>query len=258
MVNDQTKENSCRGENFWLKMRENRKNRRNTWDGARFVLADVPLDPRAVKKILPLGMWPSNPPVATIFFADYGTVSYPLLPYKEVAMMVHVRTPLGSGRHCCWIIVDDDPAMILGREMLGFPKKTGVFTFDEKKGDISASITRRGITVMSMKAVRGEKESSPAPVLNFKTFHFGGMGQYMAFSPVWMFRPREVIHESYRAEVKLTLKDSAYDPLSRLIAGEPRNGRIVVMDIPGGSPYMLPVGMSGPAVFGRTFAMRVR
>jgi acetoacetate decarboxylase len=203
-------------------------------------------------------MWPSNPPLATIFFADYGTVAYPLFPYKETAMMVHVRTPLGSGRHCCWIIVDDDPAMILGREMLGFPKKTGVFTFEEKKGDISASITRRGIAVMSMKAARFEKESSPAPVLNYKTFHFGGMGQYMAFSPVWMFKPREIIHESYSADITLTLKDSAFDPLSRLVAGEPRNGRIVVMDIPGGSPYMLPVGWAGPAVFGRTFAMRFR
>jgi acetoacetate decarboxylase len=244
--------------NFWLKIREKKKKRQNSWDNAQLVLADVPLDFREVKRILPWGMRPSSPPMGTLFFANYPVVSYPLFPYKEAALMVHVRTPLGRGRHCCWIIVDDDPAMILGREMLGFPKKTGTFAFEEKKGHISASITRRGVTVMSMKATRGAVETSPRPVFNIKTFHTGGMGQYMAFSPVWMFRPREVIHESYRADIQLTLNDSETDPISRLVAGEPRNGRIAVMDIPGDSPYMLPVGCAGPWVFGRTFNMRFR
>lgn len=50
-----------------------------------------------------------------------------------------------------------------------------------------------------------------------------------------MFRWREVIHEYYRADIKLTLNDSDFDPISRLVAGEPQNGRIVVMDIPGDS-----------------------
>jgi acetoacetate decarboxylase len=247
-----------KSENFWMKMREKRKKRQNSWDNAQLVLADVPLDYHEVKNILPWGMRPSNPPMATLFFANYPAVAYPLFPYKEVAMMVHVRTPLGRGRHCCWIIVDDDPAMILGREMLGFPKKTGVFTFDEKKGGINASITRRGIAVMSMKAVRGARETSPQPVFDIKTFHTGGMGQHMAFSPIWMFRPNEVIRESCKADIQLTLNRSEYDPVARLVAGEPRNGRIVVMDIPGGSPYMLPVGFAGPGVFGRTFNMRFR
>jgi acetoacetate decarboxylase len=245
-------------DNFWMEMGNKRKKRLNTWNNARLVLADVPLDLREVKKILPWGMRPSSPPMATLFFANYPDVSYPLLPYKEAAMMVHVRTPLGRGRHCCWIIVDDDPAMILGREMLGFPKKTGSFTFDEKKDIINASVTRRGISVLSMKAVRGARESDPGPVFNFKTFHFGGMGQWMALSPVWMFRPREIIHDSCRADITLAINDSAYDPLARLVDGEPKNGRIVVMDIPGDSPYMLPVGCAGPGVFGRTFTMRFR
>jgi acetoacetate decarboxylase len=245
-------------ENFWMNMREKRRNRENSWDNALLVMADVPLDYRELKKILPWGMRPSSTPMATLFFANYPTVSYPLFPYKEVAMMVHVRTPLGKGRHCCWIIVDDDPAMILGREMLGFPKKTGEFVFAEKKDTISASIARRDITVLSVKAVRGAREASPQPVFNHKTFHTGGMGQYMAFSPIWMFRPREIIRESYQADIQLTLKESEFDPISRLVAGEPRNGRIVLMDIPGSSPYMLPVGFAGPGMFGRTFSMRFR
>ena len=257
-MSDQTKGSLRNSENFWVKIWENKKKRRNTWDNAQVVLADVPLDKQAVKKILPLGMWPSDPPMATLFLIDYPTVAYPLFPYKEAIMMVHVRTLLGKGRHCCWIIVDDDPAMILGREMLGFPKKTGIFVFDNKKEAITASVTRRGVTVMSMTAVSGARETSPQPVFGRKTFHYGGLGQLMSFSPVWMFRPKEVIHESYKANIKLTLSDSENDPIARLVAGEPRNGRIVVMDIPGDGAYMLPVGIAGPFVFGRTFNMRFR
>jgi hypothetical protein len=58
--------------------------------------------------------------------------------------------------------------------------------------------------------------------------------------------------------VQLALERFRFDPLARLAAGEPSNGRIVVLDIPGDSPYMLPVGIAGPLVFNRTFNMRFR
>jgi acetoacetate decarboxylase len=257
-MSSQTTAPEGKSENLWAGLIENRKKRRNAWDNARLILVDVPLNLREVKKILPLGLWPSDPPMATLFLIDYPTVAYPLFPYKEAIMMIHVRTLLGQGRHCCWIIVDDDPALILGRELLGFPKKTGDFVFEEEKDTISASITRRGVTVMSMTAMRGGRESSPPPVFNHKLFNYGGLGQFMAFSPVWLFRPKEVIHESWQADITLTLNPSDFDPLARLVDGKPRNGRIVTLDIPGGSPYMLPVGLAGPFLFGRTFNLRFR
>ena len=245
-------------DNLWKRLLDNRKRRVNAWDNAQIVLADVPVNIREVKKILPLGLWPTDPPMATLFLINYPTVAYPLFPYKEAIMMIHVRTLLGQGRHCCWIIVDDDPALILGRELLGFPKKTGTFVFEDNRETVNASITRRDITVMSMTASRGSREPVPPPVFNNKTFNYGGLGQFMSFSPIWMFRPKEVVRESWQAAIDLTVNDSAYEPLARLVDGEPRNGRIVTIDIPGGSPYMLPVGLAGPFVFGRTFNMRFR
>jgi acetoacetate decarboxylase len=256
-MNSNTAGTVRKSKNFWAQIWENRKNRVNTWDNAQLVMADVPLDKQAVKKILPLGLWPSDPAMATLFLINYPTVAYPLVPYKEAIMMIHVRTLLGKGRHCCWIIVDDDTALIMGRELLGFPKKTGLFTFDDNKEAITTSITRRGTTVMSMTAVRGAREASPQPVFG-KTFNYGGLGQLMSFSPIWMFRPKEVIKESHQAEIKLTLNDSEHDPIARLVAGEPRNGRIVVMNISGDAAYMLPVGFAGAFLFGRTFNMRFR
>jgi acetoacetate decarboxylase len=243
---------------FWKIIREKARKHENTWDNARFVLADVPLDRDEVKKILPWGMKLTDPPIATLFICNYPKVSFPIVPYHEAAMLIHVNTPLGAGIHCCWMIVDDDTALILGREMLGYPKKMGVFEFNEKDGDVHACVSRRGVNVMDITAKRGSPQTPNPPVFDIKTFNVGAMGQLFAVNPIWVFRPREVIHESYQADVKLTLKDSAFDPLSRLVAGEPQNGRIVVMDIPGDSPYMAPVGFAGPGWFGRTFNMRFR
>jgi acetoacetate decarboxylase len=243
---------------FWKNIREKTMKHENTWDNARFVLADAPLDHQEVKKILPWGMKPSDPPMATLFIADYNTVSFPIVPYHEAAMLIHVCTPLGTGIHCCWMIVDDDTALILGREMLGYPKKLGVFEFVENDGNIHASVSRRGVRVMDITAKRGLPQDPKLPVFNIRTFNVGAMGQFFAINPIWVFRPHEVIHESCKADIKLTLNDSAFDPIARLVTGEPQNGRIVVMDIPGDGAYMAPVGFAGPGWFGRTFDMRFR
>ena len=253
-MNNQTSKEAT----FWKNIREKARKHENTWDNARFVLVDVPLDYHEVKRILPWGMKPSDPPMATLFIVDYPKVSFPIVPYHEAAMLIHVSTPLGAGLHCCWMIVDDDTALILGREMLGYPKKMGDFEFDEKDGNIQASVSRRGFKVMDIKAKRGLPQVPKPPVFDIKTFNVGAMGQFFALNLIWVFRAREVIHESYQADIKLTLNNSGFDPISRLVTGEPQNGRIVVMDIPGDGAYMAPVGFAGPGWFGRTFNMRFR
>jgi acetoacetate decarboxylase len=242
---------------FWERIREKSDKGENTWDKARFVLVDVPLNRTELKKILPFGMWAGKQPMATLFIADYGKVSFPILPYHEAGMLIHVHTLLGAGRHCCWMAVDDDTALILGREMLGYPKKIGSFEFDEKDGNIHASLSRRGVKVIDIEGKRGLPQDPRPPVFNIKTFNVGAMGQYFMLNPVWMFRPHEVIHEYYNAEIKLALNDSEFDPIRRLVAGGPVNGRIVVVDIPGDG-YMLPVGIAGIGWFGNTFNMRFR
>jgi len=226
------------------------------WEGARFVLADVPLDGREAKKILPWGLRLDDPPTATLFIADYVKTSF-TFPYKEVALLIHVRTLLGRGRHCPWMIVDDDTGMIYGRELLGYPKKFGEFTLDGDDCGVKASISRRGVEVLRMEAEKKDSETSPAPVFDVKTFNAGGPGQLFVFQPIWMFRPREIVTESWSAEVKVTLEESEYDPIAGLVDGAPANGRFVVMDILG-SRYNLPVGVAGPRWFVNNFYLRYR
>ena len=241
---------------FFEESWENWKNKVNLWDNARFLLADVPLDKKRASDALPLGMWPTNPPMATLFIASYPKTSF-TVPYREAAMLIHVRTLLGKGIHCTWMIVDDDTALIYGRELLGYPKKMGTFTFNEEGNKISASVTRRGITVLEMKGERMDKEVKPSPVFDRKMFNASGMGQFFTLNPVWLLRAKEKIHESYAAKVSLSVKESEFDPIASMISGPPENGRVVVMDILYGR-YLIPVGFAGPFWLNKNFRIRFR
>ncbi len=228
----------------------------NLWDNARFILADVPLDLHEAKTVLPWGMRPSDPPIATLFVVNYTKASF-TVPYHEAAVLIHVRTPLGKGLHCCWMVVDDDTALIYGRELLGYPKKTADIIFEENGDHISTSVTRRGVKVLTMEGKRGPAQDPLPPIFDFKTFNAGGPGQFFAINPIWLFRPREVVRESYSAEVTIILADSDYDPIARLVSGEPLSGCIAVIDILG-SKYNLPVGLTGLSWFANVFNLRFR
>ena len=226
------------------------------WEDARFILADVPLKAKEARKILPWGMKLTDPPTATLFIADYRKTGF-TVPYKEAGVLVHVKTLFGTGYHCCWMPVDDDTALIYGRELLGYPKKLAKIDFEETPETIKASVTRRGVKVLSIEGKRGPAQSTPDPVFDVKTFNIGGMGQTFAFNLVWLLRPIEIIHESYDADVSVELNDSELDPLTTFIEPRVLRGQMAVTDIPG-SYYMFPVGIAGIKWLSHTFPMRVR
>ena len=237
-------------------LKEAMKGRVKLWTGARFVMADVPLDRQEASRVLPRGMKLTDPPTATLFVANYPKTAF-TVAYKEAAVLIHVNTLLGRGMHCCWMVVDDDTALILGRELLGYPKKLADIRFDEDMHGVQAGVARRGAHVLTLGALRGQKQSPPPPIFDIKTFNAGGPGQFYLFHPIWLFRPKEVIHESYSADVSVLFGDSEYDPIARLVNGPPTNGRIAVSDIMG-ARYNLPVGLAGPKWFTTVYNMRFK
>ncbi|MFH1887232.1 MAG: acetoacetate decarboxylase family protein [Pseudomonadota bacterium] len=224
---------------------------------AELLLVNVPLQPEEVRKILPWGLRPADPPRGTIVFAHYPKFPYGV-PYHEAILLVHVRTLLGRGVHCPWIVVDDDAAQIAGREFLGYPKKIGRFAYSMDEGGLEASVTRRGVELIKVHAKRGDREANPAPVFAQKTFNLGGPGQLFAVSPLLLFKPRETIHESYSATVELEMKDSVLDPIAPMISGGPLSARMVRMDILDGG-YFFMAGLTGGRKWClNTFNMRFR
>lgn len=228
------------------------------WEDTTFVLIDVPLNPVEAKKSLPMLMFLSKPYRATFFIAKYAKTAF-TGTYNEAALLLHVLTPLGKGVYCPWMIVNDDTALIYGRELLGYPKKMADIPFSDDGKKISASLSRRDVKVITVTAERMKKEDNPAPVLQMKTFNFGGMGQSFAYNPIWLFKPREFIHESYTAKASLVIADSLYDPIKRLITDykNPMDARIAKTDI-FSSRMLMPVGLTGVKTFANTFNLRFR
>ncbi|MGA2642572.1 MAG: acetoacetate decarboxylase family protein [Spirochaetia bacterium] len=228
----------------------------NLWDNARLVLADLPVSAVKAQRLLPFGLKLSAPAMATLFVAHYPKTSF-TAPYREAALLLHVRHWLGTGRHCSWMVLDDDTALIYGRELLGYPKKMASLEFEEEGDRVRARVTRRGVTVLALEGTKGAPKSNPPPAFDLKTFNVGGPGSAFAFNPLWMFRPREVIHEARECALKLEVQPSEWDPLADLITGGPVNPRFVVMDVCN-SRYNYPVGLSGPTFVRRNFNLRFR
>lgn len=227
------------------------------WKDAEALLMDVPLNRELTKTILPFGLCPTDPAMGTLVVVNYPIFPYGK-PYREAILMIHVQTLLGEGWHCAWILVDDDVALIPGRELLGYPKKMGTFTFSGGKSGIQATVQRRGVKLISVKAKRGEKEEEPAPVFARKTFNVGGLGQMYVLSPLLLFNIEEKIKESYKATAHLKMKRSIYDPIAEIISGPPVNARIVKFDILDNDYYFMLWMTGGRGWFLNTFNMRYR
>ena len=155
------------------------------------------------------------------------------------------------------MLVDDDTAMIFGRELLGYPKKMAEFEFSEADDRFYASVSRHGVQILEIKGVLKERENSPPPVLDIKTFNVGGFGQFFLLNPIWLFRPKEKIHESFVTNSTVKVQQSEFDPIADLIVPEPISGRFSVIDIEG-SRYHIPAGIAGPKYFGNTFSLRYK
>jgi len=236
----------------------NLKLKMKLWENATFMMADIPLNRTETRRILPWSLWLTKPYKATFFVAQYTKTAF-TGAYNESAILFHVSTPFGKGVHCPWMLVDDDTALIYGRELLGYPKKMAVIPFEDDGKKIKASLTRRNTTVVSMEAERLSKETNPEPIAEVKNFNIGGMGQFFAYNLVWMFKYKETIHESYMAKVTLKIQDSVYDPILSLIGNynNPIEGRIAKLDILGFKMLWF-AGISGLRVFKNLFNLRFR
>ena len=232
------------------------KDQKELWVNSRMITAEVSLNLAAVKKILPFGLSLTKEAKGTFFIVDYRKPNF-TAPYIEAALLVHVKTLFGRGLHCVWMTVDDDTALIYGRELLGYPKKMAQMKFEETETQARASVTRRGIEVLTMQAEIG-LERPKTPIFDKKMFNVGGIGNATIFQTIWLSRSVERIVESYEAKVTLNITPSKADPLSKLVESfETSCGQFAVFDIVKGR-YLLPAGLAGPGWYMKTQALRVK
>lgn len=206
---------------------------KNQWTNARVLAVDVSIDTEAAQAFLPPQLLVSDPPRATVFCADYPEGIFGIV-YREAAVLIHCRDETGPAVHCAWIMVDDDTALIQGRELLGFPKKMAGLTWDEKDDKVTGTVTRKGVELMRVEGRLGADEASPPAI--FGRRFVNAMGSVVAGMQMVDFMPAETFRSARTAAVTVTLASSIWDPgLGELAPGVAGAGVFGVIDFGGGA-----------------------
>ncbi len=211
------------------------------WTNAKVLAVDVRISRDVAGTLLPAPLRADDPAMATLFVADYPETQFGSV-YKEAGVLLHARDHQGPALHCAWMVVDDDAALILGREILGFPKKLAEITLERREAGVVGTVTRRGALVMRLEARVHTAETNPAPMFARRVVNaLGTMPTGMKL--VELSPAAEVIHSSCRGEARVTLISSDRDPLAELQAANSADGRYVELDF--GAPNASPPRIIG-------------
>ncbi len=219
--------------------------------------AEIPVDGREARRLLPFGVRLANPGTAIVFAADHKQPCF-AHRYQEVAVMLRVRSIVGPGLLIVWMLVNDDSALIYGREVLGVPKKMAAITVTEEANRFVAQADRRGERIFELAVTKGELTSPVEPVFAQPIAAVGGLGQAFAWNLAWASKSPETIHWARTGDAKVHFAPSAYDPIRRLFPDlTPVSARIVEVDVRA-APLLYPIGVAGLKFFMRNYNLRLR
>jgi acetoacetate decarboxylase len=205
---------------------------------ARFIAARVAIDPEAAADALPFGLRISKPAMATLFVASYPETSFGSV-YNEAGLFLHARHLGRDVVHCPWMLVDDDVALIAGRELLGYPKKIGRIEIAIDGDRAVASVERRGAPILEMRATFGSTAADPPPMLGRPARNvWGALG--LALPRLLSFTPVEEVLEAREAELSMTVHEARLDPIARFGFGRVEAAYFYRVNIGG---RMLPIPM---------------
>ncbi len=221
---------------------------------AQYLVADFELDPRAARKLVPWPLRLAEPARAQVFTADFPHTTFGSV-YREAGILFDVVHRGTRAAYSPWMIVDDDVALIAGRELLGYPKKLGEFAWSIENDKIHNVASRRGHRLIEMAGTLGARIESPPPMLgrphrNVRTT----LG--LALPKVIAFAPRERVVEVREANITVTISGSSRDPLHEFGFGNCLGARLHRVDLGGRMP--IPIGLASPAALLKQLLLRSR
>lgn len=227
------------------------------WHNARMVFAEVPVDADVVSDWLPFGLTLASPARATVFVGDYPHTTF-APHYQEAALLLHVKIfGVIPAVYCPWMVLNNDRALILGREMLGLPKKIAEVSFGEKRGKVTARVVRNGVELLHMEGKVGRGVKTPKPGFGQRFVGLRGLMNVLLPGHLLMFRPTETIHDCHTLTgATITLRSADDDPVG-VATGPATDVTIRTCDIGPGLPPLriFPVSPLFPA---HVMKLRVR
>jgi acetoacetate decarboxylase len=227
-----------------------------TWQNARVLWADIPVDSGAARAVLPPGLALADPPTATVFVADYPFTTFGSV-YREAAVLLHGIDDQGPYVHCPWMVVDDDTALILGREMLGFPKKMAEIALEVDGDHVVGTVVRKGVELIRVEGTVDVGDDTPPALFDRRFVNlFGSIVNGMSL--IELAPSGERFHECRRGDGKVLLGTSDRDALGSLAPATEATLRLATLDFAGGGDATQPRVVSGVTddawAFARFFA----
>ena len=179
-----------------------------------------------VERLLPSPLEPAAMPVGAAFVANYPRTNFGVT-YLESAIFLLAQYKGEEGAFCLAMPVTDDIALILGREVFGYPKKIAAIGFEREGNDVRGWTERHGIRFFEVKAkltgkfndaiaqqmiIEGMETTPDIVVYNFKYFP-APEREGFDYNPRLI---KEVIARKPKSvemgEAELILKPSEHDP----------------------------------------------
>jgi len=230
------------------------------WQNGRFIWLSVKVKPEMAQKQLPPGATLVDD-TAHIFCASYPTallmgslpnreIAKDNYPYHEFGIRLKAKFPGGVYHHVTYILVDDDVALMTGRDMLGTPKKmSSKFEFPEEdlqSGSlVNFYIERRGQAVINFTGrIGSDTPDKPAPGL---TDEFLDVSVYSNAIPTYFtddmpagvqgpqfvqwFASHNVLENKAMENSHVSFGSSVFEPLADwLVDGKPLDAGFLRMD----------------------------
>lgn len=117
--------------------------------GAEVLTVQFRTDPDFVREVLPRPLRPSAEAIGQAFVARYPRTNFGVT-YNEAAVFVLASHRGEAGLYCLTMPVDDDIAMIGGREQYGFPKKIAGISLDRDGDRVTGRVVRKGAEILSL------------------------------------------------------------------------------------------------------------
>jgi acetoacetate decarboxylase len=220
-----------------------------TWPDAWIASVEVSVRTEVAARWLAPGL--SSTGRASLFVAEYARTAFGI-SYRECGLLLHARHRGREVVSCAWMVVDDDTAMILGRELLGFPKKLAEIAIERTDDGAELRVARRGVTLLSL-SMHGATRSVPAPVFARPIVNVWGPPGLP--SVLLRLEVPERARETWCVRARLRTRSTIGDPLERLeMDADAIEGAITRTDvglaptrarwIP---PGIRPVGLLSPA-----------
>lgn len=202
------------------------------YEDAHYLASEVDLDPRAARRFLPWPLSFGEDPTATVFTGFFPKNTFGSV-YHEAGVFFHVRHGRTPVIFCPWMLVDDDVALIVGRELLGYPKKLGEIDWSLSGDGIHGVASRRGSTLITMRGTLGPPVVD-APKILGKPHRNVRASMGLAMPKLVAFTPSETPIEVREASLTLEIGASERDPLCEMGLGKVRRSLLHRVNLRGG------------------------